>query len=201
MNAPGSTLHVSQWINDPRIEIQDYRLKSPGEYSSWNQFFARNLEQAPDGSYPSRPVTMPDRDYVVVSPTGRGPGGWMKANLMRAGLGSVMFLGSYDTSRKLLEKFVPSPGEGPDPELQEAGFFNLMQIGTLPDGRLLRTRITGDQDPGYGSTSKMLSECAVCLARDELESDGGILTPAAAMAAPLLERLRANAGLTFELRD
>ena len=76
-----------------------------------------------------------------------------------------------------------------------------MQIGKLADGRQLRSRITGDQDPGYGSTSKMLSECAVCLARDPLESSGGVLTPASAMAAPLIKRLRQNAGLSFEIVD
>jgi short subunit dehydrogenase-like uncharacterized protein len=47
----------------------------------------------------------------------------------------------------------------------------------------------------------MLGECAVCLALDNLESDGGVMTPTAAMAAPLLERLEANAGLRFELLD
>jgi short subunit dehydrogenase-like uncharacterized protein len=47
----------------------------------------------------------------------------------------------------------------------------------------------------------MLSECAVCLAMDELDVGGGILTPAAAMAEPLLQRLQSNAGLTFELSD
>ncbi|MCH7834255.1 MAG: saccharopine dehydrogenase, partial [Proteobacteria bacterium] len=62
-------------------------------------------------------------------------------------------------------------------------------------------RITGDKDPGYGSTSKMLAECAVCLAMDDLDVGGGSLTPAAAMAAPLLARLQSNAGLTFELID
>jgi short subunit dehydrogenase-like uncharacterized protein len=105
-------------------------------------------------------------------------------------------------SRKLLQKFVlPEPGEGPDPEMQKKGFFNLMQIGVLADGTILKSRITGDQDPGYGSTSKMLSECAVCLAKDDLTIGGGIWTPASAMAGPLLNRLTENAGLTFEIRD
>jgi short subunit dehydrogenase-like uncharacterized protein len=85
--------------------------------------------------------------------------------------------------------------------MQQKGFYNLLQIGVLPDGTLLFGRITGDQDPGYGSTSKMLSECAVCLAKDDLETGGGVWTPAAGMARPLIERLRANAGLVFELRD
>jgi short subunit dehydrogenase-like uncharacterized protein len=60
-------------------------------------------------------------------------------------------------------------------------------------------RVTGDMDPGYGSTSKMLAEAAVCLAKDKLTTGGGILTPASAMGNHLLERLQENAGLTFEI--
>ena len=133
--------------------------------------------------------------------TGRGPQGWLKGSMVSAGLTSTMLLGSYSPARALMQAFVPSPGEGPDEDARQSGFFNLMQIGKLADGRVLKTRITGDQDPGYGSTSKMLGECAVCLAKDELDSGGGILTPAAAMAAPLLERLQRTAGITFEVRD
>lgn len=134
--------------------------------------------------------------------TGRGIGGWLKGTLMTLGLGAIVFLASYSPTRRLLQKFVlPKPGEGPDRKLQQEGFFNLMQVGVLPDGTQIRARITGDQDPGYGSTSKMLSECAVCLAKDGLEIGGGVWTPAAAMAGPLIKRLRDNAGLTFELKD
>jgi short subunit dehydrogenase-like uncharacterized protein len=120
---------------------------------------------------------------------------------MTAAIGSFMAGGSWSPTRKVLQVFMPTPGEGPDRELRRSGFFNLMQIGELADGTLLKTRITGDQDPGYGSTSKMLSECAVCLAKDDLDSEGGVLTPASAMARPLLDRLQDNAGLSFELLD
>jgi len=96
---------------------------------------------------------------------------------------------------------LPKPGTGPNREARDNGFFRLEQIGTLADGRRITSRITGDRDPGYGSTSKMLSESAVCLARDDLDCGGGVLTPAAAMAAPLIGRLTENAGLTFEIRD
>jgi short subunit dehydrogenase-like uncharacterized protein len=134
--------------------------------------------------------------------TGRGFSGWFKGSIMTLGLGALVFFASFTPTRKLLQRFVlAKPGEGPDRQLQQQGFFNLMQIGVLADGTVLRARITGDQDPGYGSTSKMLSECAVCLAKDELDGDGGVLTPAAVMGAPLIDRLRKNAGLTFELRD
>jgi len=134
--------------------------------------------------------------------TGRGMSGWLKGTTMVAGLAALVTSASFTPSRNLLQSFfLAKPGEGPDRELQQNGFFNLMQIGVLADGTEVRSRITGDQDPGYGSTSKMLSECAICLAKDELETGGGVLTPASAMAAPLLDRLRKNAGLTFELRD
>ena len=134
--------------------------------------------------------------------TGRGFGGWLRANMIMIGLGTLVLFASYDFTRSLLERFVlPKPGEGPDKDARESGFFDLRQFGRMADGTLLKTRITGDRDPGYGSTSKMLSECAICLAQDEPEANGGVLTPAAAMGEPLLRRLEANAGLSFELLD
>lgn len=134
--------------------------------------------------------------------TGRGAGGWFRSAMITVGLASLVGLASFGWSRSLLERFVlPKPGTGPDANARENGFFSLRQIGTLPDGRHIRSGISGDRDPGYGSTSKMLAESAVCLALDDLDSEGGVLTPAAAMAAPLIARLQANAGLSFEIRD
>ena len=143
-----------------------------------------------------------DFRYQEAVMTGDGPAGWAKGATMTLGIGGLVLGASFSPTRKFLQNFVlPEPGEGPDHEMQQKGFFNLMQIGVLPDGTLLKSRITGDQDPGYGSTSKMLSECAVCLAKDELSIGGGVWTPASAMARPLLKRLTENAGLTFEIRD
>ena len=117
--------------------------------------------------------------------TGRGISGWLKGSIMLAGLGALVFFASFTPTRNLLQRFVlAKPGEGPNRELQQTGFYNLMYIGVLPDGTEIRGRVTGDQDPGYGSTSKMLSECAVCLAKDELDAAGGVWTPAAVMALP-----------------
>jgi len=59
--------------------------------------------------------------------------------------------------------------------------------------------VTGDKDPGYGSTSKMIAESALCLIEDVPTLPGGIYTPAAAGGTALIERLKAHAGLTFEL--
>lgn len=133
---------------------------------------------------------------------GRGAAGWLKAGTMTAGLGGFVAAASFDTSRGLLERFVlPKPGEGPDRDARESGFFDLRLFGELDDGTVLRAKVTGDRDPGYGSTSKMLAESAVCLAQNELESTGGILTPASAMGEALFERLRTKAGLGFEMLD
>ena len=134
--------------------------------------------------------------------TGKGASGRIKGALMNAALGGLVVGISLSPTRAILQKFfLPKPGEGPDRELQQSGFFDLRQFGRLPDGQVVKTRITGDQDPGYGSTSKMLAESAVCLAKDALSSPGGVLTPSTAMGDALLSRLRENAGLTFELVD
>lgn len=140
--------------------------------------------------------------YHEAMMTGAGVAGWLKASTIMSALGAFVTAASFSFSRGLLERTVlPKPGEGPDRKSREAGFFDLRQFGTLADGTVIRSKITGDRDPGYGSTSKMLSECAVCLAKDQLESGGGVLTPAAAMGDALLARLKKNAGLTFEILD
>lgn len=94
----------------------------------------------------------------------------------------------------------PKPGEGPGKEEREAGFYDVMFVGTDGDNRITAA-VTGDKDPGYGSTSKMISECAVCLVQDDLDTGGGIWTTAPAMGDQLIKRLVANAGLTFDIID
>lgn len=103
-------------------------------------------------------------------------------------------------TRKLAQRFLPKPGEGPTQEQRESGFYELFLLGINAANRAHDTwvKVTGDMDPGYGSTAKMLAESAVCLARDALPAGGGFWTPAAAMQDKLLHRLTANAGLTFE---
>ncbi|HEY0621474.1 saccharopine dehydrogenase family protein [Sphingomonas sp.] len=90
----------------------------------------------------------------------------------------------------------PAPGEGPSKEEREAGFYEIDFIAEMPDGERLTATVTGDRDPGYGSTSKMIAEAALCLLRD-VDDGGAIWTPGALMAEPLKKRLEANAGLIF----
>ena len=89
------------------------------------------------------------------------------------------------------------PGEGPSKEEQENGLFDLLYVAVAPDGRTVRASVKGDRDPGYGSTSKMISECAICLVRDTPDVPAGFWTPGAAMQHKLIKRLSDNAGLTF----
>ncbi len=93
----------------------------------------------------------------------------------------------------------PKPGEGPSREEREAGSYDILFIGEMPDGREIRASVSGDLDPGYGSTSRMISEAAICLGREAADTAGGIWTPAPAMGEKLIRRLVDNAGLTFEL--
>jgi short subunit dehydrogenase-like uncharacterized protein len=93
----------------------------------------------------------------------------------------------------------PKPGEGPSKEVRETGHYDLLFVGLAPDGRQVRVSVKGDRDPGYGSTSKMISECAVCLLREASEVPPGIWTPGAAMGDRLIKRLVDNAGLSFEV--
>ena len=91
----------------------------------------------------------------------------------------------------------PKPGEGPSKEERENGLYDLLYVAIAPDGRQVRASVKGDRDPGYGSTSKIISECAICLLRDAKDVPAGFWTPGAAMQHRLIKRLVDHAGLTF----
>ena len=90
----------------------------------------------------------------------------------------------------------PKPGEGPSREEREKGFYDVLFLGQDAAGNTLRVGVKGDRDPGYGSTSKMITEAAVCLLHNT-HTPGGIWTTAPALGQALIDRLQANAGLTF----
>lgn len=142
-----------------------------------------------------------DFTYEEVMEVGEGLKGALAG--MGSVAGSALFAGlaAFGPTRALLERFVlPKPGEGPSPEAQEKGYFDLRFYGSTAQGQIIKTKVTGDRDPGYGSTCKMLGESAMCLLRDvdRTTTGGGLFTPASAMGDALIERLTKNAGLTFE---
>ncbi len=107
-------------------------------------------------------------------------------------------------SRELLSKHVlPKSGSGPSEEEQENGYFDIRLFGKTANQETIITKVTGDKDPGYGSTSRMLSQAALCLAQDISKEavGGGFWTPASAMGDKLLARLEEHAGLSFDVID
>ena len=92
----------------------------------------------------------------------------------------------------------PKPGEGPSREKRENGNYDILFCAEV-DGHLFKASVSGDMDPGYGSTSKMITESAICLIKESPDLAGGIYTPAAALGEKLIKRLEDNAGLTFKV--
>ena len=132
---------------------------------------------------------------------GKGLFGRIKGILSTIPIGLIMSAKHGSLLKKGLDAFFPTPGEGPTRKKIEKGFYNLRFYITLEDGSNAFAKVTGDMDPGYGSSSKMLAESAVCLAKDKLPNTSGILTPSVAMGDSLLIRLEKNAGLTFSFKS
>jgi short subunit dehydrogenase-like uncharacterized protein len=132
--------------------------------------------------------------------TGQGIKGRLSAFGLTAGLGFFALSVIITPLRKFMQRFVlPKPGEGPSPAAQLAGYFDVSLLGKNTDQDSLTVRVTGDRDPGYGCTAKMLAQAGLCLAYDFEDEDpmGGFLTPATAMGDRLIKRLSEHAGMTF----
>jgi short subunit dehydrogenase-like uncharacterized protein len=114
--------------------------------------------------------------------------------------GEAMAKKVMSANNKLSGADVPKPGEGPSKEERDSGLYDLLFVGVGADGRQVRVSVRGDRDPGYGSTSKMIAECAICL-RNAPDVKGGMWTPGAAMGNQLMKRLVDHAGITFTVED
>jgi short subunit dehydrogenase-like uncharacterized protein len=81
---------------------------------------------------------------------------------------------------------LPKPGAGPTAEQREAGRYKILFHGEAADGRSMKAIVRGDRDPGYGSTSKTIAECALGFLHDvdPATSPGGIWSPGTAMGWP-----------------
>jgi short subunit dehydrogenase-like uncharacterized protein len=135
---------------------------------------------------------------------GRGLRGRATATAIAAGLGCFALAAAIPPLRAALERFVlPAPGEGPSPAKQKKGFYDLRFVGLTDDGRTIRVKVTGQGDPGYGSTSQVLGQAAAMLALDVPRSrvPGGFWTPATIFGDKLIERLTKHAGLRFEVLE
>lgn len=131
---------------------------------------------------------------------GEGVKGIATSGVVTGAMGAFMAAAALPPTRWLVDKLVPEPGEGPSPEAQERGFFDLRLYGETANGQRIVTKVTGDRDPGYGSTAKMMTEAALAFADvPRSEVAGGFWTPATMFGDRLIDRLVAHAGLTFDV--
>lgn len=138
--------------------------------------------------------------------TGQGWNGRIKAYSLVAGLGAFMLAAVSKPISKVMERYMlPKPGEGSSLEEQRSGCFDLRFIGKSDAGQTLRVKVTGDRDPGYGSTGKMLGQAALSLALDHQKDGkqtgrkGGFWTPATMFDDRYIARLEQHAGIGFEV--
>ena len=135
--------------------------------------------------------------YSEMMAAPNAPAAFAIAGGMGAGGAALLF----PPTRALMRHTVlPKPGDGPNKHQRESGFYKVLFIAKSDDGDEVRAMVSGDRDPGYGSTSKLIAEAGLCIALDvsRAETPGGVTTPAAAMGDKLLARLQENAGLTFD---
>ena len=144
-----------------------------------------------------------DFEYSEGVMTGKGFKGKTRARGIYWGLASFFAGAGISPIRGFLARFVlAKPGEGPSTKAQQQGFYDFRFIGTTADGQEIKTKVYGDMDPGYGSTSKIMSQAAVCIAQD-VSSDfkGGFWTPATILGDQLIDRLNTHSGVTFEVLE
>ena len=143
-----------------------------------------------------------DFRYQEVMSAGQGPAGAVKAAGILASLGALVQGLSFTPTRKVLDRLLPDPGQGPSADKREKGFFRMVTKTKTSSGRRFSCRVEADGDPGYKATAVMLGESGLCLAldRNDLPAAAGVLTPATAMGEALTTRLRA-AGHTYDVTE
>ena len=138
--------------------------------------------------------------YTEVTSFQKGIIGYLKSYSMLIFLGLTKFLMSFKPTFWLLKNFyLPSPGEGPNKEKRDNGFFKILLNGYV-DGNHISCTVTGDKDPGYSGTAIMLTESAlsVILNNEEIPRKFGVLTPASAIGKILIKRLKTK-GIIFKV--
>ncbi|MFT4860840.1 MAG: short subunit dehydrogenase-like uncharacterized protein [Pseudohongiellaceae bacterium] len=222
--ASGINLYKEQ-AKDPALvsEMQDYYSICPRDHESSVAQHTVDLEYDEDFNAWAGPFIMAgintrivlrsnairqsgcysaDFHYDEGTLTGSGAKGRKRAKRLAFGTRIAPKLLGNGLVRSVLTKFVlPKPGQGPSPKEQLEGFYDLRFIGVTQSNQKIRIKVTGDRDPGYGSTAKMLTQAALSLHRDVDKSAvaGGFWTPATVFDEKLLERLRNFAGMRFEL--
>lgn len=183
-------------LNKPQYDIEHNRWLAPFVMESINSRIVHRSNQLQGYAY--------GRDFCYDEAV------WMKDGVegqlmslgMSAGIVAFAMVMSNNTSRKFLsDHILPKSGSGPSKSDRDEGYFDLRFFGNTKQGATITTKVTGNKDPGYGSTSMMLAQSALCLALDIDKNDvmGGFWTPASALGDKLIQRLESFAGIEFEV--
>ncbi len=126
----------------------------------------------------------------------------LAAGAVAVGTGAFVGAMSFGPTRRLLDRVLPKPGDGPSEKSRNSGYFVVETFTRTSTGRRYRSQMRAQGDPGYKATAVMLAESALALAldRDRLPARTGVLTTAAAMGDALIDRLR-DAGFTIDATE
>ena len=133
------------------------------------------------------------REHLAV---GGGPVVPVRAGVGTAGLGACAAGMRFGPTRAVLDRVLPSPGSGPSEQQRESGHFRIVVHTRTSTGAHYVATVAANKDPGYGGTAVIFGEAALSLVVDDLDSPGGVTTPAAALGDHLIRRLR-DQGLTL----
>ncbi|GAB2653281.1 saccharopine dehydrogenase NADP-binding domain-containing protein [Gordonia jinhuaensis] len=181
-------------VSASRVDPSLTGTLAPFFMASHNTRIVRRTNALLDGAYGA------DFRYAEAMAVGKNPVlSTAAAAALSAGMGAFFGAMALPPARKILDKVLPKPGEGPDEKSRERGYFTMQIFTKTTTGRRFRAQVSATGDPGYKATAMMLGESALTLAleRDKLPSRTGVLTPAAAMGDPLIERLQ-EAGMVFD---
>ncbi|MFC9556571.1 saccharopine dehydrogenase family protein [Rhodococcus sp. NPDC056960] len=139
--------------------------------------------------------------YREVMNVGSSPLTPVVAGAVAAGLGAMVVGMAIPPTRYLLDRVLPSPGDGPSEDAQRKGHFTIDLYTTTTTGARYTSRVKAKGDPGYSATAVMLGESALSLVLggDALPDAAGVLTPATALGDVLVTRLR-DAGFEISAR-
>ena len=141
--------------------------------------------------------------YAEVSSFSKGMLGFIKSLYLLTGIGLVKMFLSFSFSLWVIRKFfLPSPGEGPSRNDREEGYFKLLLVGKINGEKKVSVTISGDRDPGYAGTAKMLAESALCilLEKKDIPKSYGVMTPACGFGDVIIGRLK-NKGIIFRIDE
>lgn len=181
-------------VNLPQWDAENERWVAPFIMASINTRIVHRSNQLRDYQY-GRDFKYDEAIWLPAGLKGR-----LMSYGMTAGIAGFAASMMFKPSRDLLNEHVlPKSGDGPSKSEQENGYFDIRFFGYTNKNHQVETKVTGDKDPGYGSTCQMLAQSALCLLQDisKQQVEGGFWTPAAAMGESLIERLQDHAGIEF----